>query len=208
MEFQYFGGNCVRITTKKASVTVDEDIAGLGLKSPLKQDDIALYTAAHGTPTVNAKMVIDQPGEFEVSYVSVQGIATRAHMDEEGKHNATVFKLTAEDLKVLIVGHIYPELTDQQLESIGLIDVMIVPVGGNGYTLDGIGALKLIKKVEPKIVIPVHYSDKAINYPVPQQDLASVLQQLSMEPRETTAKLKLKAGEMLEGTHLYVLERS
>jgi L-ascorbate metabolism protein UlaG (beta-lactamase superfamily) len=84
---------------------------------------------------------------------------------------------------------------------------MIVPVGGNGYTLDGVGALKVIKKVEPKVVIPVHYADRVVNYPVPQQELDQVLQALAMEPKETTTKLKIKSTDLLDGTQLIVLER-
>ena len=49
-----------------------------------------------------------------------------------------------------------------------MVDVMFVPVGGNGYTLDGVGALKLIKKVEPKLVVPTHYDDAMLQFPMPQ----------------------------------------
>ena len=207
MEFQYFGGNCVRISTKQATVVVDDNLAELGLKGVTKAGDIALFTGAHGDPDLETKIVIGQPGEYEVSHVSIQGYPARAHMDEEGQESATIYKLAAEDIKVLVAGHIYPDLSDKQLEDIGLIDVMIVPVGGNGYTLDGIGALKIIKKVEPKLVIPVHYADKSINYPVVQQDLDSVLQSLAMEPKERTQKLKVKSGDLPETTQLIILER-
>jgi L-ascorbate metabolism protein UlaG (beta-lactamase superfamily) len=207
MEFQYFGGNCVRISTKQASVVVDDNLADLGLKSITKAGDIALFTGAHGKPEVDTKIVISQPGEYEVSHVSMQGFPVRAHIDEDGKETATMYKLVAEDIKVLIAGHIYPELSDKELEDVGLIDVMIVPVGGNGYTLDGVGALKVIKKVEPKVVIPVHYADKTVNYPVPQQELEQVLQALAMEPKETTTKLKIKSTDLLDGTQLIILGR-
>lgn len=207
MEFQYYGGNCMRITTKQAAITIDDNLSELGLKSQTKAGDIAVFTGAHGNPGVDTKIIIDQPGEFEVSKVSIVGIPARAHMDEDGSKTATVFKLVTDDIKVLVTGHIYPDLTDQQLESIGLIDIMIVPVGGNGYTLDGIGALKVIKKVEPKLIIPVHYADKGVSYPVPQQELDAVLHSLGVEAKETVPKLKLKSGDLPEGTQLIVLER-
>lgn len=208
MEFQYLGGNCVRISTKQANVIIDDNLADLGLKSAIKADDVVLFTGPHGEPSVQTKIVISQPGEYEVSKVSVHGLPARSHMDEQGKESATIFKITADDIRVLIVGHIYPELSEQQLEEIGLVDVMIIPVGGNGYTLDGVGALKVIKKVEPKIIIPVHYADKSINYPVPQQDLDSVLQSLAMEPKDRVAKLKLKGSDLFEGSQLIILEKS
>ena len=204
MELQFYGANCVRITTKKASVVVD-DLNGEATKA----GDIALFTGSHDKPKADTKIVIDQPGEYEVSDTSVQGIAARAHMDEDKNgHTATIFKLIAEDIRVAVLGHIYPELNDEQLEALGRVDVLIVPVGGSGYTLDGIGALKLIKKIEPKIVIPTHYADKAVKYEVPQAELADVLKDISMEPKETVPKLKLKAGELFgENSQLIILER-
>ncbi len=111
------------------------------------------------------------------------------------------------DFRVLITGHVDPEPTDAQLESIGMIDLMIVPVGGNGYTLDGVGALKLIRKVEPKMVIPTHYESN-LNYEMPQQPLETALKALAMEPKETVSKLKLKAGDLAETLQLVVLEQS
>ncbi|MDB5186467.1 MAG: hypothetical protein JWL85_990 [Candidatus Saccharibacteria bacterium] len=207
MEFQYYGANCVRITTKKASIVIDDNLADLGLKNVSKAGDVALFTSAHALPKADVRIIIDSPGEYEVANTSIQGISARAHIDESGKKNATIFKIVGEDLRVAVVGHIYPELSDAQLEAIGTIDVLIVPVGGNGYTMDGIGALKLIRKIEPKVVIPTHYDDKGINYPVPQQELGEVLKALAMEPKEAVTKLKLKAGEMAELMQLVVLEK-
>jgi L-ascorbate metabolism protein UlaG (beta-lactamase superfamily) len=129
-------------------------------------------------------------------------------MDEDGKKTATMYKLLIDDLRVLVVGHVYPNLTDSQLERIGMVDVMILPVGGNGYTLDGVGALKLVKEVEPKLVIPTHFEDQTLNYPMPQQPLEQALKALSMEAKETVTKLKLKPADLAETTQLIVLDRS
>lgn len=207
MDIQYHGANCVRITTKKASIIIDDNLVELGLKSATKAGDIALYTMAHGEPKLAPKIIIDHPGEYEVSSISVTGVAARAHIDEAGAHNATIFKLVCDDVKVAVVGHVYPDLTNAQLEALGMIDILIIPVGGNGYTLDGVGALKLIKEIEPKLVIPTHYDDTAIAYPVPQQTLEQALKALGMEPQETAPKIKVKAGELSEVTQLAVLER-
>ncbi|CAN5651697.1 MBL fold metallo-hydrolase [soil metagenome] len=207
MEVQYFGANCVRVNTKKANIIIDDTLQDAGLKSVTKPGEIALFTSAHAGPAAAVEIVIDQPGEYEISDTSIQGISARAHIDEEGQHSATIFKIIAEDIRVVVLGHIYPELNEGQLESIGTIDVLLIPVGGNGYTLDPTGALKLIKMIEPKIVIPTHYNDKAVKYPVPQQDLEDALKNMSMEPKERTDKLKLKAGEIAESNQLIVLER-
>lgn len=208
MDLQFYGANCVVLGSKGVRVVIDDNLVELGAKSIIKPGDIVLYTGAHKVPKVDTKLVIDGPGEYEVSDVSVYGIPARAHMDEEGKKLATMYKVLTKDLSVFIPGHIYPELSNDQLESIGMVDVMLVPVGGHGYTLDPIGALKIIKAIEPKVVIPTHYDIKGLNYPMPQTDLAVALHELAMEPKETTAKLKLKGADLADVTQLIVLERS
>ena len=207
MEIQYFGANCVRLSTKKASIIVDDNLSELGQKSVAKSGEIALFTGTHSSSPKTEKIVIDQPGEYEVSDVSISGIAARSHIDEEGKRNATIFKIVDDDIRVVVAGHIYPELTDEQLENIGMVDVLIIPVGGNGYTLDGIGALKIIRKIDPKLVIPTHFDEKGFKFPVPQQPLAEALKALAMEPKETLPKLKVRPTELTDTTQLIVLEK-
>jgi len=207
MDVQFYGANCVSLTTKQARVVFDDNLVELGGKPVLKAGDVALFTTQQASaPKQEVKIMIDRPGEYEVSGVSIYGIQSRAHMDEQGKQTAAMYKLVIDDLKVLVTGHIYPELSDKQLENIGMIDVMIVPVGGNGYTLDGIGALKLIKKIEPKLVIPTNYDMAGLNFPVPQQTLQDALKSLAMEPKETVSgKLRIKSADLNDVTQLIVL---
>lgn len=207
MDIQFYGANCLTFTHRGTRIVIDDNLADLGAKGITKPDDVALYTGAHGAAN-GAKLTFDSPGEYEVADTSVIGIPARAHIDEEGPRNATMFKLVVGETSVLITGHIYPELTENQLETIGIVDLLIVPVGGNGYTVDPAGALKLIKAIEPKLVVPTHYADKSFNFPVPQQDLANALKELAMEPKETVSKLKLKPSELSELTSLIILEKS
>lgn len=208
MEIQYYGGNCVKITTKKASVVVDDNIKELGGSQISKPTDIVLLTTRLDHEEPKAVLVVDGPGEFEASNVSISGVAARAHMDEEGKLGATMYKIVADDIRIAVVGHIYPDLSEEQLEALGTIDVLVVPVGGHGFTLDAVGALKVIKKIGPKLVIPTNYSDIKLNYPVPAVTLEDALKGLAMEPKETIAKLKVKGTELLtDQAQLVVLER-
>lgn len=208
MDIQFYGANCLVFSMKGVRVVVDDNLADLGAKSVTKPGDIVLFTGAHGQPGVEAKLIVDGPGEYEVSDISIYGMPARAHIDEEGKKTATMYKILTRELTIFIPGHIYPELNDDQLERIGMVDVMFVPVGGSGYTLDSVGALKVIKKVEPKVVVPTHYASKGLNYPVPQQELENALKEMSMEPKETTNKLKLRSADLPDVTQLFVLERS
>lgn len=212
MDLQFYGANCVKITTKKASIVIDDNLARLGLKSVAKAGDVVLFSSPHEPVTIDARLVIDQPGEYEVSDISIRGVSARSHMDDPDVKpaggSATIFKLSYDDIDLVSLGHVYPELTDAQLEALGTVDVLLVPVGGNGYTLDPVGALKLIKKIEPKLVIPTHYAEKGIGYEVPQQELENALKELSMEPKETVDKLKLKSADFLSDvTQLIVLNK-
>ncbi len=207
MDLQFYGANCVTLTYKGARTVIDDNLADIGAKGIIKAGDVALFTGPHGGAGA-ARLVFAAPGEYEVADVSVIGIAARAHIDEPGTTNATMFKFVHGGQTVLVTGHIYPELSESQLEAIGMVDVLVVPVGGNGFTVDPIGALKLIKAIEPKIVVPTHYDDKALSFAVPQQDLAHALKEMSMESTETVAKLRLKPNELSDVTHLVVLEKS
>jgi len=207
LELQYFGANCIKLVTKTASLTVDDNLSDLGLKSVTKSEDIALFSSQQNSHTSDARLVIDSPGEYEVSDISIQGIPARAHMGEPKTNGAIVYKIIADNMRIGVLGHIDPDLSDAQLESLGTVDVLIVPVGGHGYTLDPVGVLKLIKKIEPKLVIPTHYADKSVKYEVPQLELSEVLKELAMEPKDTVAKLKLKAADLSETTQLIILER-
>jgi hypothetical protein len=209
MDLQFFGANCVSVTYKGVRLVVDDNLADLGGKSILKNDDVAIFTGVHAAPPAGLKLVADSPGEYEVGEFSVVGVAAQAHMDEASAVKAaTMFKVSAGELSILFTGHIFPQVSDTQLEAIGPVDVMIVPVGGMGYTLDAIGALKLLKEFEPKLIIPTHYSMKGLNYPVPQAELEIALKELAMEPKATVSKLKLKPADLGDSAELIVLEKA
>ena len=206
MELQYFGGDCLKIAAKKATLTIDDNLDTLGAKNITKDNDIALFTA-NAPEKFAARMMIDQPGEYEVSDVAIAGIAARSYGADKDDKSATIFKITSEDISLVVVGHIHPDLSDTQLEALGHVDVLFIPVGGNQVTLDSQEALKLIKEIEPKMVIPVYFDDKGLKYSAKVEDLQTAIKGLAMEAGDTTAKLKIKPGEIQEGTRLIVLER-
>lgn len=208
MDMQFYGANCVTLTNKQARIVIDDALVGLGAKSVMRDGDIVLYTGPHKAVGQKAKLVIDTPGEYEVSNISIIGMQAQAHMDEPGTRSATMYKITQGEARILVTGHVFPKLSDAELERIGMIDVMFVPVGGNGYTLDAAGALQLIKAVEPKVVIPTHYADSDLNYEVPQAALADVLKNMGMEPKETVGKYQFKPAEATDTTQLIVLQKS
>jgi L-ascorbate metabolism protein UlaG (beta-lactamase superfamily) len=210
MDLQFHGANCLVLSGKGFRVVIDDNLTTLGGRTVAKAGDISLFTSALTLtkPAVEPKLMINHAGEYEVSNISVYGIPARSHVDEEGKQTATMFKLIHKEITILVTGHVFPLLTDEQLENIGMVDVMCVPVGGNGFTLDPVGALKLIRKIEPKVIVPTYYDAKGLNFEVPAQTLEQALTGLSMEPKERVATLKLKADEFAEGSSLIVVEQS
>jgi predicted aconitase len=207
VELTFYGANCVRLGAKKAQFVVDDNLAKLGLKTVTKPTDISLRTSKMFPEHSDSAFRAEMPGEYEIAGVVINGIAARSHMDEENQKTAVIYTVEADDTKAVILGHIYPELTEEQLEQIGMVDIAIVPVGGNGYTLDGVGALKVIKQIEPKVVIPTHYNDRAIRFEVPQAELADAIKNMGMEITETLSKYKIKPADLSDTSKLVVLER-
>lgn len=205
MDFQYYGANCVRISNKKVSVLIDDNLAAVGLKPVTAKDDISIFTLDKNSG-LDSKFTIEGPGEYEISEVSVRGIPARAHLDAEGLR-ATVYSIRVNGFSIGVLGHINPSLTDEQLEMLGIIDVLIVPVGGNGYTVDAVGAVNLIKQIEPKIVLPTHYADSKITYEVPQAELSVFLSAMGANDSEHLEILKLKEADLGDKTRVIVLDR-
>lgn len=207
MELQYFGSNCIRITTKKTSLVVDDNLADFGLKSIVKGDDVALRTSNSGN-FASGKLNINQPGEYEVGDLVIIGVGARAFGDDQGETNSTIYKIESDEVGLCVIGHVFPEITDNELEKLGPVDILTIPVGG-GSTLNGSDALKLIKKIEPKVVIPTYYYDSDVKYPVPQSSIEDALKEMAIEPQESLAKIKFKASDFNEDdpTRVVILER-
>ena len=209
MEIQFHGANCISIATKKAKVVIDDNLAKLGLKSVSNKADVVVYSNSSLKPDKLPEdaFLIDGPGEYEIKEVSVIGIPTRAHMDEPDQKTATIYRIAAAGLMMVSLGHIHPDINEETLEKIGMVDIAILPVGGNGYTLDDHGAASLIKSLEPKMVIPTHYQDKGVKYEVEQNPLENFTKDLSATP-EKIDKLKLKAGIISDVLSVYQITRT
>ena len=209
MEIQFFGANCIRITTKKSSVVIDDDLGSLGKKAISKLEDVLVSTdVKKSSGHKDVKLYINQPGEYEVSDVLIQGVPARSYKDEANKYSSTIYKISNDDLNLVVVGHVHPELSDAQLEEIGQADILLIPVGNSDFTLSGTDALKLIKKIEPNIVIPTYYESLGVKYPEKVQTLDEALKELAMEPSEILPKLKIKSSDITndDTTRLIVLE--
>jgi len=169
MKITWIGQSCFEISAApakdtQATIVIDPFDEKIGLKLPSLSADLLLVTHEHSdhSNTKGVKgspFIIEGPGEFEVKGVFVQGIQA-FHDDAQGKERGlnTMYIIETEDLRVCHLGDFgQKELTDEQVEKIGRVDVLLIPIGGN-YTISSAEAPKVIGQIEPKIVIPMHYA--------------------------------------------------
>ena len=94
MDMQFYGANCIVLFNKQNRVVIDDNLTSLGSKTVSKDGDICLFTGRHASVAGKPKLLIDTPGEYEVSNVSIFGLQARAHMDEGSKKTAVIYKIT------------------------------------------------------------------------------------------------------------------
>src|SRR3989344_3175518 len=141
MTITWFGQSCFRIEGKDVSILIDPFDKEIGLKVPRTRDAIILVTHEHHdhNNTEDAEgFIIRGPGEYEKSGVQVVGIPSY-HDNEQGTKRGlnTIFVLKVEDVKICHLGDLgQDKLTDEQIETIGEVDILMVPIGGR-YTKDG-----------------------------------------------------------------------
>lgn len=197
-DIEYKGANAVVIATKKDQLIVDPKLSIVGLKDLSVKDAVQIATEERFVVRdASAKITIDSPGDYEVSDFSIKGIPAVRHIDVEADEKlSTIYQVEVGDVKIAIIGNVAPSLSDSVLEAIGVVDILIVPVGGGGYTLDATSAASFARQIDAKAIIPVHYEDTAVNYEVPQDVLATFTKEIGM-PVETTAKYKIKGPQAL-----------
>lgn len=174
----------------------------LGLTPPRFRADIALVTHGHfdhaHTESLSGNpFVISGPGEFEVKGISVIGIES-FHDDEHGKKRGTntIYKIIIEDLRLAHMGDFgETTLRDETLEHIGDVDILMIPVGG-AYTIDASGAAKIIKQIEPRFVIPMHYKIPGLNVALNSVD--QFLKEMGTDNIETRDKFSVKKKDIGE----------
>jgi len=169
MQITYLGHSSFKIKTKQATIVTDPFNNYIGFKMPQAKADIVIISHQHkdhnNLKAIKSKpFVIDAPGEYEVSGVSIFGISSfhdRSKGEKRGKN--TIFNIHYRSVAICHLGDFgQKELTDKQLEEVNGVDVLIMPVGGV-YTIGPKRAGKIIAQVEPKIVIPMHYKQKGMS---------------------------------------------
>ena len=170
------------------SILIDPFSKEIGLRAPRLNDNIFLVTHEHydhnnldgiGTDAFVAR----GPGEYEVKGVFIHGIVSY-HDNVEGKERGlnTIYVINMEDMNLCHLGDLgQAKLTQEQLDAIGSVDILFVPVGGK-YTIDGQEATEIIKQIEPKIIIPVHYKVEGLK--IDLDDNKKFIKAIGLKPEE------------------------
>ena len=216
MHIIWHGQSCFQIQTSRnkgeqVSVVIDPFAETIGLKPPSLTADVLLITHFHDDHS-NKKVVkgdpflIEGPGEYEIKEIFVQGIPS-FHDDKEGKEKGsnTIYTIEGEGMRLCHLGDLgQKELSDDQLEKIGNIDILMIPVGGT-YTIDAKTAAKVISQIEPRIVIPMHYHLPKLKLKIDGVD--KFLKEMGKKTAEALPKLLIKKKDLSgEETKIVVLK--
>lgn len=214
MQIKYLGHASFLIRTKQGRLVTDPfDPKMVGLKSPRVEADAVTVSHQHGDHNYAAAVsgepvVFDWPGEYEKNGIRVFGYKS-FHDEKKGAERGEniLFKIEAEEINILHCGDM-GVLPDQTLlDEISDIDVLMVPVGGF-FTIGSEEAEKLVKLIEPAIVIPMHYQVPGLS-PQIKEKLAPVsefLKLFGVSAGEETDTLDLKKEELQSEMKIVVLK--
>jgi len=214
MEITHFGHSCFRLKGKSATLVTDPyNPAMVGLSFKNVSADIVTVSHQHDdhnylNAVTDVRKVIDAPGEYEISGISIIGLPS-FHDDKKGKVRGKniIFVIEIDGLRLAHLGDLGYKLSESETESLGSIDILMVPTGGE-YTIGSSDAAQLTRAIDPYIIIPMHYQVKGL-----KKELFDKLS--SVEPFledmgvgvERTDKLTVKKESLTEEQKIVILER-
>lgn len=218
MNITYLGHSSFKLQGKEGTVVTDPfDPKSVGLDWKNPKADIVTLSHQHGdhnniqgVKSANGDkgiFIIDGPGEYEVSDVMIHGWATY-HDGELGTKRGknTIYSVELDRVRVLHCGDLGHELSENLIEEIGQVDVLLIPVGGH-YTIDAKTAAKITKTLTPGIVIPMHYQTPGLN-PDTFKDLTGAdefLKEMGTEGIEPQDKLNISQSNIPDDTQIVLL---
>ena len=211
MEITWYGHSCFRITERGMATVVTDpyDHNVVGYKElNLRADIVTISHDAPGHNFINgvkgAKWHLDGPGEYEIGGVFITGIATHA----DNKRGATrgLNNIFTFDFGGITVGHlglIGHVPTQSQVESLGTVNVLLVPVGGGG-SLTPARASEVISLFEPSIVVPMYYKIAGLEQKL--GTLSGFLKEMGLEQTDAQETFRVNKSDLSEETQVVVLE--
>lgn len=213
MDISFLGHAAFKIKGKTATVITDPYDDSIGIKFPKIEADIVTVTHSHFDHNAVAKIegdpfIIRGPGEYEVNGVEVAGVAS-FHDNKKGEERGknTIYNIKIDRVNVAHLGDLGQEsLTSEQIEEIGNVDILLIPVGGY-FTIDGAQASKIVSQLEPKIVIPMHFKNPEVKISE-LEGSEKFLKEMGKENVESLTKLSITVEKLPEETQVILLTKS
>jgi L-ascorbate metabolism protein UlaG (beta-lactamase superfamily) len=196
MQITWYGKNCFKMVDQEVSVLTDPFSPSLaGFKNPRLVSDITVLTSPEDAKKISPDIfVFSTPGEVEIKNIFLQGVT---HF--EGKALKPIFKITIDELKVCLLGEIDSELSEEELDRLGEIDILIIPFSEK--ILSSKKVKKIIEEIEPSLVIPSCWENR--------NALTVLIKEVGLKEKEETDKIKVKKKELsADKTELIVLKIS
>lgn len=205
MVITYYGCSCFKVQSGDTVLVFDPPSKKSGFKSPRFQADVVFVSHNHddhnGADNLSAKdgkenpFVAAGPGEYEISEVYARGIKS-FHDDKQGVEEGlnTIYYVSFENINICHLGDFNEkELRPETAEALGDVDILFIPVGGEGV-LDVEGASKIIGQIEPKIIIPMHYATK--DFKSDEKKLKEFLKEIGQDDVKPVEKFSFKKKEI------------
>jgi L-ascorbate metabolism protein UlaG (beta-lactamase superfamily) len=166
MEITWLGHSCFKLKGKQSTVITDPFSPAIGYTLGKVTADIV--TVSHPHPghsyvqgVADEPRILKSPGEYESGGVLSVGVHT-FHDNEKGAQRGknTVFVIDVDDVMICHLGDLGHVLTAEQVAEINGVDVLLIPVG-DVSTIDAVQAAQIVRQLEPKIIIPMHYKTEA-----------------------------------------------
>jgi L-ascorbate metabolism protein UlaG (beta-lactamase superfamily) len=211
MEIIWYGHACFRLKERNITVITDPYDKTLGLPLPRPRADIV--TISHPVPHHNHLAgvkgdfkVVECPGEYEIGGVFITGIhliSPKKKGDSTNGVQNNIFVFYMDDLAICHLGDLSHVPSQSQVEDMGSIDVLLIPVGGQN-ALTASQAAEVISLIEPQIVVPMHYNLPGLTVKLDPVD--KFLKEMGITKAETMEALKLTKSNLPEETQIVLLE--
>jgi L-ascorbate metabolism protein UlaG (beta-lactamase superfamily) len=213
MNIQYYGDYCFKISTKPAGRATDDIIIwtdplekGSGLRAPQGEANIVFLT--HDDADViketlkGEPVVLDAPGEYAAKGIAALGFPVfRDEKEGADRGQNTIFVFESEDIHVCFLGALGHDLSPELLDKLNGVDILFVPVGGTDALSVKLAA-EIVRKIEPGIVIPMHYKLSGLTLALETEK--AFCDAIGSCPKEALAKLNIKKKD-LEGKVMEVV---
>jgi len=208
MIFSFYGEGCFKIQSGEAVVLIDPPSSQSGLTAPRFKFDAMLKTLSSademsGGLGAGEEFKIIGPGEYDKKDITIFGYGLAS--ESTPQFVKTIYLMEMEGIKICFLGHISEPLSVDIAERLEEIDILFIPAGGKPF-LEQKAAIKIIKQIEPKIVIPSFYKISGLKRPA--SDLKIFLEEGGYKNAETMEKLTIKKKDLgeIKKTKLIILK--